>query len=116
MMIWTAYTAAKAFAAKVPWYVWAALGILIVAWLWGNSRYDAGVDDTEAKYAEIARKAVVKARQADETANTQRATDNERIENAARKREDAARTGGRTGANCERLRAAYPNRAIPACD
>lgn len=91
----------------------ALLACLPLAYCKGRS------DGAALKQAQIDRattKAVTKARAADQTASARRAADNERIENASAKREDAARTGGRTGANCERLRAAYPNRPIPACD
>lgn len=59
---------ALAFLKNVPWQLYAAAAILIVAWAWGNHRYGEGVDDTEAKYAEIARQAAEKARKADSAA------------------------------------------------
>lgn len=55
----------NALAKAVPWQVWALLFALAVAWLWGNSRYNDGVDDTRAEYARAAAQAVENARKAD---------------------------------------------------
>lgn len=67
-MIWATILKAGAVLQRVPWQVWAALAIVLVAWLWGNHRYSQGYDDRSAEYAEIARKAAEKARNADEAA------------------------------------------------
>lgn len=67
-MIVSALLAARAFLAKLPWQLWVVLAVLLTAWLWGNHRYSQGYAASEAKHAETARKAVTKARTADEAA------------------------------------------------
>lgn len=69
-MIFTFLAAARAFLAKVPWQLWAALAIVIVAWAWGNRRYSQGYAASEAKHAAIAAQAVAQARKADAAAQT----------------------------------------------
>lgn len=39
---------ANAIKQAIPWQVWAILGAILLAWLWGNSRYDDGRDDERA--------------------------------------------------------------------
>ena len=41
-MIYTALLSVRAFLAKVPWQVWAALAIVAACWLWGIHRYAQG--------------------------------------------------------------------------
>lgn len=69
-MIWTALLSARAFLAKVPWQLWAAMAVLLTAWLWGNHRYSQGYAASEAKHAAIAAQAVAQARKADAAAQT----------------------------------------------
>lgn len=64
-MIWTALATVGNVARKVPWQVWAVLGILVTAWVWGNHRYDAGYDARSEEYRQAALEAVQKARKAD---------------------------------------------------
>lgn len=69
-----------------------------------------------AKTEKAARKAVERARKADEDTNVQRQADTERNTDADLERKEAARNGGRDAVNCARLRRAYPDSPIPACD
>ena len=69
-MIWTALAAAGGFLKRLPWQLYAALAIVLVAWAWGNHRYSQGYDASEAKHAAIAAQAVAQARKADSAAQT----------------------------------------------
>jgi len=81
--------------------------------------YCKGVSDGKAiersAWEKSARKAVERAREADETANQSRQDDTERNTENANRRDEAARSGGRDAANCERLRQAGID-TPPACD
>lgn len=50
---------------RVPWPVYALVGGLLAAVLWGNHRYAQGYDASEAKHARAAAQAVAQARKAD---------------------------------------------------
>lgn len=56
---------ANAIKNTIPWQVWLLLAVLLAGWLWGNSRYNDGVEDTHAEYARAAAQAVENARKAD---------------------------------------------------
>ncbi|MEO9521700.1 MAG: hypothetical protein ABJC88_16985 [Parasphingorhabdus sp.] len=40
----------RTFLSTVPWQVWAVLGALAAAWLWGNHQYSNGVKETDDKW------------------------------------------------------------------
>ena len=64
-MIYGFLLSARAFLARVPWQLWAALAIVVACGLWGNHRYSQGYAASEAKHAAIAAQAVADARKAD---------------------------------------------------
>lgn len=108
-MIWTALLAARSFLAKIPWQVWLLAAVLLTGWLWGNHRYDQGVDRERARWEAAAAKAKARADAATLTAGEQRATDTIRNTVAERARTDAIAANPddpRLGLNCQRLRAA----------
>lgn len=49
-MILAKLLALRSFLSRVPWQVWAALGIVLSAWAWGNHRYGEGVEDERARW------------------------------------------------------------------
>lgn len=81
--------------------------------------YCKGVSDGKAIEAaaqtKAENKALDRAREADEGTNRQRQADTERNTENANRRDEAARSGGRRAANCERLRQAGVD-APTACD
>ena len=81
--------------------------------------YCKGVSDGKAIEAaaqtKAENKALEQAREADTGANQSRQDDTERNTENANRRDEAARTGGRTAANCERLRQAGID-TPPACN
>ena len=52
--------AAKAFGflRSLPWQLWLVVAVLATGWFWGNHRYHEGVEDTQARYAAAAAKAL----------------------------------------------------------
>lgn len=88
-MIWTALIAARSFLAKIPWQVWAVAAVLLSAWLWGNHRYEQGVDHERARWEAAAAKAQKRADKATVTAGEQRAADTIRNHDADTARKEA---------------------------
>jgi hypothetical protein len=93
----------------VPWPVWLALAVLLTGWIYGNHRYAEGTQAERARWEARAAIAKAEADAATITAAETRATDTERNRADDQARMDAARTGGRRAANCERLRQARPD-------
>jgi len=111
-------TRAASYLSGFTFKFWLALCLAIAACIpvaYCKGRSD-GAAWKQAQFDRATTKAITKARAADEAANIRRAADTERTNDASERREEAAAAGGRTAVNCERLRAAYPDRAIPACD
>lgn len=108
--------AAWSFLKRMPWQVWAVAGLLLAAWLWGNHRYSQGIHTERARWEAAAQKAKDRAREADVDAANTRAVDEKENTDASNERKEGIRDAGRDGLNCARLRRAYPNRSIPACD
>lgn len=100
------------------WRFWAILLAVSLACL--PVAYCKGLSDGKAiesaKHDRAARKAVERAREADEGAAERRAADDKENTDASNERKDAILDAGRDGLNCARLRRAYPDRSIPACD
>lgn len=106
--------AALAFLKRIPWQVWLVLAVALTAWLWGNHRYNEGYAARTAEYEAAQIEAAKRTRAADEAADTQRTADNTRNTADDDARTNAAAAGGRTGANCERLRqAGYGEADLP---
>ncbi|MBX7459570.1 hypothetical protein [Qipengyuania huizhouensis] len=115
-MIWTALAAVSSVAKRIPWQVWAILGILLTAWIFGNHRYSQGVDDERDRWEAEQEAAKDKADKATLDAGEKRAIDTIRNTEAERARDEATATGGRIGRDCERLRQAGTDiSSIAAC-
>lgn len=100
-------TAARAFAAKLPWQVCAALGIILSAWLWGNHRYSQGVHHERAKWEELVAKAKAKEAESERRAQANHETREEgrRVSSdALRQKADEAPEGSKTKAVLDGLR------------
>jgi|TARA_R100000479_G_scaffold176487_1_gene131359 hypothetical protein len=52
MSIPTILSAIAGFLDRVPWQVWAAIGLIIAAVIWGNHRYDDGREEERAAWEE----------------------------------------------------------------
>lgn len=108
-------TRAAGYLSGFKFQFWLTLCLAIAACI--PLAYCKGRSDGKAlKQAQIDRAvagALQAQREADEQTNRQRQADDERNRNADEERREAARTGGRAAVNCERLRAAYPDRALP---
>lgn len=105
------------FLKRLPWWVYAAAGVLLVGWLYGNARYDEGRADERAKWEAAAAKAKARADAATVDAAGQRAADTIRNADLERARNDAISANPddpRLGLNCQRLRAAGLD-TPPAC-
>lgn len=74
-MIFTFLTAARAFLSHVPWQLWAALTVVIVAWMWGNHRYSQGEQAEKSRWELAAAVAKERAGEATVGAAEKRATD-----------------------------------------
>lgn len=81
----------NALAKAVPWQVWLVLAVLLTAWLWGNSRYNDGVEDTHAEYARAAAQAVENARKADAAGVGKAEAGKDAVEASNAKAREAAR-------------------------
>lgn len=75
----------------------ALIAFLIAIWAWGNSRYNAGVDDTDAKWEEagarFAEQAEVAAGAADAASAERTAEEFERVKDEKEKLDAATETG-----------------------
>lgn len=117
-MIWSGFLAARAFAAKVPWQVWAAVGILLAAWIWGNHRYSAGVHVERARWEAAAAAAKARADKATVKAADKRAADTVKLKTAAKERTDAINANPANphrGLDCERVRKAGLDASAAGC-
>ena len=106
-MFLAALTAARAFAAKLPWQIWAALGIILSAWLWGNHRYSQGVHDERAKWEAVIEAGKEKARQAESKAQANhegREADRQVSSDALHRRAEEAPEGEKVKAVLDGLR------------
>lgn len=88
-MIWALLTTVRGFLAKIPWQVWLVLAVLLSAWLWGNHRYDQGVDRERGRWEAAAAEAKARANASTITAAERRSTDTIRNTEAERARTDA---------------------------
>lgn len=116
-MIWALLTTARGFLAKIPWQVWLVLAVLLSAWLWGNHRYDQGVDRERGRWEAAAAKAKARANASTITAAERRATDTIRNTEAERARNEAidqatpgiAPDDANRRLACQRMRQARPD-------
>lgn len=106
-MLLAGLTFVRGFLSRLPWQVWAALGIVLSAWLWGNHRYSQGVHHERAKWEELVAKAKAKEAEAERRAQANHETREEgrRVSSdALRQKADEAPEGSKVKAVLEGLR------------
>ena len=125
-MIWTALSAAGGFLKRLPWPVYAALAIVLCAFLWGRHQYSEGVSDERAKWEAAAAKARARAETANATAAESRIQDivrnidmerarNDAIDKAIPAGTSAAPDAANRALACRRLREAGINAPSSGC-
>lgn len=95
---------AGTFMKSIPWQVWAGVGAILLLGLSYCAGERAGYSKRLAEEAAISAQAIEDARKADDNAGTQREADNTRNQKNEQERNEAIRSDGRTGLNCQRLR------------